>query len=116
MGDQKRNNNNYCGLKLGSSVIDVGCDAGAGVGAGGRSVAMGISGAGTGVWISPPIPAGGLTTADADGWILAWSPMQYDPDPIVGRFGYAAGATHYFDGWLYWGTIHLQSSKALSIH
>ena len=78
--------------------------------------ATGSGGAGTGVWISPPIPVGGLTTADADGWILAWSPMQYDPDPIVGRFGYAAGATHYFDGWLYWGTIHLQSSKALSIH
>ena len=76
----------------------------------------GGSGAGTGVWISPPIPAGGLRPADADNWTQVWSPLEYDPDPIVSRFGYAGGAVEYFDGWLYWGTIHLQNSKALGIH
>lgn len=76
----------------------------------------GGSGAGTGVWISPVIPAGGLTGANANSWRQVWSPSQYDPDPIVARFGYAGGAVQYYDGWLYWGTIHLQSSKALSVH
>ena len=76
----------------------------------------GGSGAGTGVWISPVIPAGGLTNADLNGWRQVWSPSQYDPDPIVARFGYSGGAVHYYDGWLYWGTIHLQSSKAFSVY
>ncbi len=80
-----------------------------------RSPAGG-SGAGVGVWISPVIPAGGLTTNEATGWKLVWTPSQYDPDPVVSRFGYSGGAVQYFDGWLYWGTIHLQNSKALSIH
>ena len=79
-----------------------------------RSPAGG-NGAGVGVWISPVIPSGGLTSANASGWRLIWTPSQYDPDQVVSRFGYAGGAVQYFDGWLYWGTIHLQSSKALSI-
>ncbi|MFT3896641.1 MAG: hypothetical protein QM719_02940 [Thermomonas sp.] len=73
-------------------------------------------GASVGVWISPPIPAGGLTTNEAGQWQEVWSPSQYDPDTIMARFGYSGGALQYFDGWLYWGTIHLQNSKALSVH
>ena len=76
----------------------------------------GGDGAGVGVWISPPIPPGGLTQANAGQWKQAWSPQQYDPDPIVSRFGYSGGAIQYYDGWLYWGTIHVQNSKALQIH
>ena len=76
----------------------------------------GADGASIGVWISPPIPAGGLTANEADQWQQVWSPSQYDPDLIMARFGYSGGAVQYFDGWLYWGTIHLQNSKALSIH
>ena len=76
----------------------------------------GADGASIGVWISPPIPAGGLTANEADQWQQVWSPSQYDPDVIMSRFGYSGGAVQYFDGWLYWGTIHLQNSKALSIH
>jgi hypothetical protein len=74
------------------------------------------NGAGVGVWISPPIPDGGLTEAQDDEWRQVWSPLSYDPDTIVARFGYAGGAEQYFDGWLYWGTIHLQNSAALYIH
>jgi hypothetical protein len=76
----------------------------------------GNEGADVGVWISPPIPAGGLTANEADEWREVWSPSQYDPDVIMARFGYSGGALQYFDGWLYWGTIHLQNSKALSVH
>jgi hypothetical protein len=76
----------------------------------------GTEGADVGVWISPPIPVGGLTPAEADQWREVWSPSQYDPDKIMARFGYSGGALQYFDGWLYWGTIHLQNSKALSVH
>jgi hypothetical protein len=76
----------------------------------------GGSGEGTGIWISPPIPSGGLRSGNADQWRQVWSPSEYDPDPIVSRFGYAGGAVQYFDGWLYWGTIHLQNSKAYGIH
>lgn len=76
----------------------------------------GGSGAGTGIWMSAVIPEGGLTPANANAWRQIWSPSQYDPDPIVARFGYAGGAVEYYDGWLYWGTIHLQSSKAFSVH
>jgi hypothetical protein len=70
------------------------------------------SGAGTGVWISPPIPEGGLTPDQLDGWRQVWSPLQYDPDPIVSRYGYSGGAIRQYDGWVYWGTIHNQNSLA----
>ena len=76
----------------------------------------GTDGASVGLWISPAIPAGGLTSNEANQWQQVWSPSQYDPDLIMARFGYSGGAVQYFDGWLYWGTIHLQNSKALSIH
>ena len=68
-----------------------------------------------GVWISPPIPAGGLTPDQTNEWTQIWSPLQYDPDPIVSRYGYAGGAIEQYDGWLYWGTLHDQSSAAIQV-
>ena len=68
-----------------------------------------------GVWISPPIPPGGLTPDQTNQWTQIWSPLQYDPDPIVSRYGYAGGAIEQYDGWLYWGTLHDQSSAAIQI-
>ncbi len=80
---------------------------------GGGDVAAGAPpGTGTGVWISPPIPAGGLTAAQTTGWKQVWSPLQYDPDPVVSRYGYSGGAIEQYDGWVYWGTIHNQNSEA----
>jgi len=70
---------------------------------------------GNGVWVSPPIPEGGLTPDQANAWRQAWSPLQYDPDPVVSRYGYSIGAIKQFDGWVYWGTIHNQNSMALTI-
>ena len=69
-----------------------------------------------GVWISPPIPAGGLTPAQVDQWTEIWTPVGYDPDTITARYGYSGGAVKQYDGWLYWGTIHLQNAPTLSIH
>ncbi|MBS0430836.1 MAG: hypothetical protein JSS21_00300, partial [Proteobacteria bacterium] len=69
-----------------------------------------------GVWISPPIPAGGLTPGQVDQWTEIWTPVQYDPDTITARYGYSGGAVKQYDGWLYWGTIHLQNAPTLSIH
>ena len=74
-----------------------------------------MPGNGTGVWISPPIPEGGLTPDQLNGWKQAWTPLQYDPDPIVSRYGYSGGAIEQYDGWVYWGTIHNQNSMALTV-
>ena len=70
---------------------------------------------GNGVWVSPPLPEGGLTPDQANAWRQVWSPLQYDPDPIVSRYGYSIGAIEQFDGWVYWGTIHNQNSMALTM-
>jgi hypothetical protein len=73
-------------------------------------------GAPAGIWISPAIPSGGLTSNDINRWHQVWSPIQYDPDVITARYGYSGGALQFFDGWLYWGTINLQNAPALGIH
>ncbi|MFO1506907.1 MAG: hypothetical protein U1F23_07480 [Lysobacterales bacterium] len=69
-----------------------------------------------GVWISPVIPQGGLTSNDINNWQQVWTPLEYDPDRITARYGYSGGAVAYYDGWLYWGTIHLQTPPAFGIH
>jgi hypothetical protein len=118
---------NFCGLfsEVGRTTADVANITAYTDGGGSERLAVstvpirtpnGGTGAGTGIWVSPPIPAGGLRAGHASQWRQVWSPTEYDPDPIVSRFGYAGGAVQYFDGWLYWGTIHLQNSKAYGIH
>jgi hypothetical protein len=74
------------------------------------------NGLGVGVWISPPLGPDGLTPDDADAWRQVWSVLSYEPDLIVALFGYSGGAAIYYNGWLYWGTIHLQKSAAYSVH
>jgi len=59
-----------------------------------------------GLWMSPVIPGGGLTTSDAAGWTQVWKADDYEPDPIVAGT-YAGGALHSFKGHLYWGTMHV---------
>lgn len=81
-----------------------------------RTPSGGSTGTGVGVWISPPLGVDGLNPEDADGWRQVWTPLTYDPDRITARFGYSGGAVQFFDGWLYWGTIHLQNSGALRVH
>ncbi|MFG2613977.1 hypothetical protein [Streptomyces anulatus] len=37
------------------------------------------------IWMSPEIPSGGLTSADAGSWKSLFSWDDYDPDPVVGK-------------------------------
>lgn len=74
------------------------------------------SAAGIGTWISPPVGPAGLTGSAAQDWQQVWSPLQYDPDKITARYGYAGGAVVEFDGWLYWGTIHLGGAASIQVH
>lgn|GEM_PF-1401060 len=59
-----------------------------------------------GLYMSPPIPAGGLTAAHATGWEKVWQVDDYEPDPVVART-YGGGALASFQGRLYWGTMHV---------
>ncbi len=61
-----------------------------------------------GVFISPVVPSGGLTPdANAAGkWAKVWEANDYEPSPVVAST-YGGGALAYFDGWLYWGTMHV---------
>jgi len=58
------------------------------------------------LFMSPPIPPGGLTSADADAWQRMWQAGDYEPDPVTAAT-YGGGALHSFDGYLYWGTMHV---------
>lgn len=60
----------------------------------------------SGVWMSPELPANGLTAADRWRWKKVWSIAEYDPDPVITRSVWmGAAASH--DGHLVWGTIQV---------
>ena len=63
-------------------------------------------GAVAGLWMSPVIPDGGLTAADAGNWEKVFSYDEYEPDPVIAQT-YGGGALHSFEGYLYWGTMHI---------
>lgn len=58
------------------------------------------------VFMGPPIPAAGLTGADADAWQRVWQASDYEPDPVTAAT-YGGGALYSFGGYLYWGTMHV---------
>jgi len=60
----------------------------------------------SGLWMSPLLPPGGLTTADAGSWQKVWQVDEYEPDPVTAAT-YGGGALASFDGYLYWGTMHV---------
>jgi hypothetical protein len=64
-----------------------------------------------GLWRSPVIPAGGLTNSQAPNWTLVWSVVDYEPDMILSLF-YGGGAMASFDGYLYWGTMHVPGTSS----
>jgi hypothetical protein len=59
-----------------------------------------------GLFMSPAVPAGGLTTANAAGWTKVWNAGEYEPDTVI-RGTYGGGALASFGGYLYWGTMHV---------
>lgn len=66
-----------------------------------------------GLWMSPAVPAGGLTAGDADGWKKVWQSDQYEPDPIMANI-FGMGAMASYRGKLYWGTMHAPVNAALN--
>jgi hypothetical protein len=61
---------------------------------------------------SPIVPAGGLTAADSATWTQRWKASDYEPDPNMAQF-YAGGALASFDGYLWWGTLHIPMQPTL---
>jgi hypothetical protein len=56
--------------------------------------------------MSPDIPAGGLTTANASQWTKVWAAENYEPDPVIAS-SYAGGAIFSWNGYLWWGTMNV---------
>jgi len=65
----------------------------------------------SGLWMSPVIPSGGLTSANANNWVELWKVSDYEPDPVTAKI-VAGGAAHSYDGYLYWGTMQVPLSGA----
>jgi len=66
-----------------------------------------------GLWMSPVIPANGLTRSQAGGWLKVWKADDYEPDPVIAT-SYAGGALASFGGYLYWGTLHVPFESLLA--
>lgn len=66
-----------------------------------------VGGQNVGLWMSPPVPAGGSLGTEHQGlWTKVWDVGEYEPDPLTAKT-YFGGALASFDGHLYWGSMHL---------
>ena len=63
------------------------------------------------LWMSPPIPSEGLSSAHLSSWQRVWRVGDYEPDPVTAAT-YGGGALASFDGHLYWGTMHVPGLAA----
>jgi hypothetical protein len=61
------------------------------------------------IWMSPKLPPGGLTSADAGSWKKLFGFSDYDPDPVIGPT-VAMGAMASFRGQLIVGSYLLDSA------
>ncbi len=59
-----------------------------------------------GIWMSPELTSQGLSTENKHDWAKIWSASDYDPD-LVTAATYGGGSLSSFDGYLYWGTMHV---------
>ncbi len=66
-----------------------------------------------GLWMSPVVPAGGLTTAHRTQWQKVWSVANYEPDQMIG-LTLGGGALASFDGYLYFGTMQVPGTGSLA--
>ena len=57
------------------------------------------------LYMSPPLPEGGLRRASAGGWEKVWEITDYEPDPVTAGI-YQGGPLVSFEGYLYWATIN----------
>ena len=59
------------------------------------------------LYMSPPIPSGGLTSTHSASWTKVWNVGDdYEPDSVTAST-YGGGALASFDGYLFWGTMHV---------
>jgi hypothetical protein len=67
-----------------------------------------------GLWISPNLADGspGLNAEDAAGWKQVWNARQYEPDRVVAAT-YGGGGIAAFDGYVYWGTMHVPMKSSM---
>lgn len=68
----------------------------------------------TGLWMSPKVPANGLTIAHRKQWVKVWNVNMYEADLAV-AVTYGGGALCSFDGWLYFGTMHVPLMGPLAV-
>ncbi len=61
-----------------------------------------------GIWMSPPLSdrKQHLDAGDATGWTQVWNAGQYEPDPFMAAT-YGMGGLAAYNGYLYWGTMHV---------
>lgn len=58
-----------------------------------------------GIWMSPPIPKGGLKLLHAGLWTKVWEVTDYEPDEVVASTQ-GVGDLASFAGYLYWGHMN----------
>ena len=65
-----------------------------------------------GLWMSPQLFENGLTVKHKGLWTKIWQADDYEPDPLT-ALTYGGGALASFDGYLYWGTMHVPFMSTL---
>jgi hypothetical protein len=58
----------------------------------------------SGIWMSPTIPYGGLTAANASQWKKVWKITDYEPETSIAATQLVGDLASY-GGYLYWGTM-----------
>ena len=66
-----------------------------------------------GLVMSPVVPPGGLTASHVDSWETIWTFSDYEPD-FVTALTYAGGALASYEGYLYWGSMHIPFSSVMA--
>jgi hypothetical protein len=64
-----------------------------------------------GLYLSPAITSSTGLPQSTRSWTMVWTPWNYEPDATT-AYGYGGGGVHQFDGWLYWGTMHIPGRGA----
>ncbi|MFO0754746.1 MAG: hypothetical protein U0411_15635, partial [Thermodesulfovibrionales bacterium] len=62
---------------------------------------------GEGVWVSPAMNSQNVLPRSTALWKQIWSPQDYEPDVLISYSAYGGGGISQFDGWVYWGTLHI---------
>jgi hypothetical protein len=67
-----------------------------------------------GLWVSPPVPPGGLTWFDQFFWKKVWSVGSYEPDPVIAG-SYLVGEPVSFGDYVLFGTMNVWDSGRAAI-